>query len=146
MNATPYAVNKVPCGFSGLSATLEPGESATVYTLVGHVNDIGKINKRSKDLCSPAYILRKREEASALTRELTEDVATKTDHHYLMNIAVSPIWTIFCGADIRSCSITGRKGPLSIYTPASMGIWSGIITSFLLRRSTTHRGTAISGI
>lgn len=78
LNATPYAVNKVPCGFSGLSTQLKPGETATVYTLVGHVNDIGKINKRSKDLCSPAYILHKREEASALTRKLTEDVATKT--------------------------------------------------------------------
>lgn len=76
--ATPYPVNKVPCGFSGLSARLEPGETATVYTLVGHVNDIGKINKRSKDLCSPAYILDKRKEASALTRQLTDDVATQT--------------------------------------------------------------------
>jgi hypothetical protein len=66
--ATPYPVNKVPCGFSGLSARLEPGETATVYTLVGHVND----------LCSPAYILDKRKEASALTRQLTDDVATQT--------------------------------------------------------------------
>ncbi|MFE9274434.1 cellobiose phosphorylase [Paenibacillus glucanolyticus] len=74
----PYAVNKVPCGFSGLPAELGPGESITVYTLVGHVNDITRINKRSNDLSSPAYILSKRMEAAALTRELTDDVATNT--------------------------------------------------------------------
>ncbi|MFC3749297.1 cellobiose phosphorylase [Paenibacillus sp. GCM10012306] len=82
-----YPVNKVPCGFSGVARTLVPGSSLTVNTLIGHVSDIEKINKRSAHICRDAYISDKAEEASKLTEDLTEDIATKTS---------SPIFDAYC--------------------------------------------------
>ncbi|WP_342479622.1 cellobiose phosphorylase [Paenibacillus sp. FSL F4-0097] len=73
-----YPVNKVPCGFSGVARRLAPGSSLTLNTLVGHVNDIDKINKKAEHLCRDEYILSKSQEAAGLTEELTEDIATHT--------------------------------------------------------------------
>lgn len=73
-----YPVNKVPCGFSGASQSLAPGESLSLNTIIGHVNDIEKINAKADLLCSADYISRKREEAESLVEELTTDIATQT--------------------------------------------------------------------
>lgn len=78
MQETPYAVNKVPCGFTGLNASLAPGETVTVHTLVGHVNDVAKINRKADRICSSAYVESKHKEAAALSRSLTDDVNTAT--------------------------------------------------------------------
>ncbi|OBZ10556.1 cellobiose phosphorylase [Bacillus sp. FJAT-27264] len=82
-----YPVNKVPCGFSGVARTLAPGSSLTVNTLIGHVNDIDKINNKATDISRDAYITDKAEEAARLTEDLTEDIATKTS---------SPIFDAYC--------------------------------------------------
>ncbi|WP_019421873.1 hypothetical protein [Paenibacillus sp. OSY-SE] len=73
-----YPYNKVPCGFTGTARTLQPGQSLHIYTLIGHVNDIEKINRRAASICSDQYVLRKRQEANDLTEQLTEDIATHT--------------------------------------------------------------------
>ncbi|AJS58903.1 hypothetical protein [Paenibacillus sp. IHBB 10380] len=73
-----YPVNKVPCGFSGVEQNLAPGEHLTVNTIIGHVNDIERINAKADRLCSVDYISRKREEASSLVEGLTSDIATHT--------------------------------------------------------------------
>lgn len=73
-----YPVNKVPCGFSGVARRLAPGSNLILNTLVGHVNDIDKINKKAEQLCRDEYILSKSQEAAGLTEELTEDIATHT--------------------------------------------------------------------
>ncbi|MHA0858070.1 cellobiose phosphorylase [Paenibacillus sp. CMAA1364] len=73
-----YPVNKVPCGFSGLAKSLNPGESLSLNTIIGHVNDIERINARVDTLCSVEYISRKKEEASHLVEDLTADIATHT--------------------------------------------------------------------
>lgn len=73
-----YPVNKVPCGFSGMSRQLAPGEALILNTMIGHVNDIDKINRKSAELCRDEYITLKAQEAAGLTEELTADIATRT--------------------------------------------------------------------
>ncbi|GGH14477.1 cellobiose phosphorylase [Paenibacillus segetis] len=73
-----YPVNKVPCGFSGVARNLAPGKELIVNTLIGHVNDIDKINKKSEAVCRDEYITLKAQEAADLTEELTADIATHT--------------------------------------------------------------------
>lgn len=70
--------NKVPCGFAGKQASLADKASLSLYTLVGHVSDIAKVNKKASAIASPAFIRAKRQEANTLTEELTKDIATKT--------------------------------------------------------------------
>jgi hypothetical protein len=73
-----YPVNKVPCGFSGVEQSLAPSESLTLNTLIGHVNDIEKINSKADSICTSDYISRKVAEAGNIMEELTADIATHT--------------------------------------------------------------------
>lgn len=73
-----YPVNKVPCGFSGAARTLAPGGKLTLNTIIGHVNDIAKINRKADQLCRDEYITGKAQEAAELTENLTADIATHT--------------------------------------------------------------------
>ncbi|MGN7764715.1 cellobiose phosphorylase [Paenibacillus sp. 22594] len=82
-----YPVNKVPCGFSGTARTLAPGSRLTLNTIIGHVNDIDKINRKTAALCRDEYITSKAREAASLTDELTADIDTRT---------ASPIFDAYC--------------------------------------------------
>ncbi|QUL55439.1 cellobiose phosphorylase [Paenibacillus tritici] len=82
-----YPVNKVPCGFSGAARTLAPGASLKLNTIIGHVNDIGRINHRAAELCREEYFAAKALEAAALTEDLTADIATRTS---------SPVFDAYC--------------------------------------------------
>lgn len=73
-----YCTNKVPCGFSGLAAELAPGQSQSIYTLIGHIDGVERLNAKTSQIASPAYIARKYSEAGELTAALTGDIATKT--------------------------------------------------------------------
>lgn len=78
LRAPQYCSNKVPCGFSGMEAAADPGQSVNIYTLIGHVSSIEKINRKAEDIRTRDYIVRKRTEANALIDELTADIRTKT--------------------------------------------------------------------
>lgn len=73
-----YCTNKVPCGFSALQAELAPGESRHLYTLIGHIDSVERLNDKAASLTDPTYIAAKYAEAGKLTEELTADIATKT--------------------------------------------------------------------
>lgn len=73
-----YCTNKVPCGFSALAAELAPGESRRIYTLIGHIDSVERLNRKAAEIASPAYVARKSAEAGQLTEDLTADIATKT--------------------------------------------------------------------
>lgn len=73
-----YCTNKVPCGFTGVSAQLAPGESKQIYTLIGHFDSVERLNEKAGSISSPAYIELKQKEARELTENLTADIATKT--------------------------------------------------------------------
>ncbi|MEO3947236.1 cellobiose phosphorylase [Gorillibacterium sp. CAU 1737] len=73
-----YAYNKVPCGFTGREVKLAPGQSVNLYTLIGHVSRVEKINERAERFCNASYIRAKRAEANELVAELTNDIAMKS--------------------------------------------------------------------
>ncbi len=73
-----YCTNKVPCGFTGVAAELAPGESKLIYTLIGHMDSVERLNKKAEFISSPAYMERKQKEARELTTALTANIATKT--------------------------------------------------------------------
>lgn len=79
--------NKVPCGFAGKQAVLAPGAGLNLYTLVGHVSSVDKVNGRSRQLVSADYIRRKRVEANTLAEVLTDEIRTKTS---------SPLFDEYC--------------------------------------------------
>lgn len=82
-----YPVNKVPCGFSGVARTVSTGKGLIINTLIGHVNDIERINRKADLLCSELYVTSKAQEAADLTSELTNDIATHTS---------SPLFDAYC--------------------------------------------------
>ncbi len=71
-------VCRTPCAFSGIAATLAQGESLSLYALIGHVAGLDVIESARARLAQPAHVAAKRAEASALTRTLTDPVATVT--------------------------------------------------------------------
>lgn len=73
-----YCTNKVPCGFTGVTAELAPGESKQIYTLIGHFDSVERLNEKADSISSSAYIEQKQIEARELTENLTADIATKT--------------------------------------------------------------------
>lgn len=76
--ARQVAVCRTPCAFSGIAAALAPGESLSLYALIGHVARLDVIESARGRLAQPAYVAAKRAEAAALTRALTDPVATVT--------------------------------------------------------------------
>jgi hypothetical protein len=72
---------RTPCGFFGTSASLAPGESLQVNSIIGQISDIHIINTHRSRLMDPAYIETKRQEAATLVSALTDRVATHTSNH-----------------------------------------------------------------
>jgi len=79
LNRAPqYAYNKIPCGFTGKTIRLSPGGAVNVYTFIGHVSRVERINGQAARLTSAAYVNAKRAEANRLVEELTDDISTHT--------------------------------------------------------------------
>jgi hypothetical protein len=75
---TQYPVGKTPCGFVGQQTTLQPGESLTLYSIIGHVKQVEVINEARSRVTDALYIQQKRMQANALTQNLTDAVAIQT--------------------------------------------------------------------
>jgi hypothetical protein len=69
---------RTPCGFFGASAVLQPGETTTLYALIGHAGHAERILREKSRLAQPAYVQQKRQEARQLVDQLTDAVATHT--------------------------------------------------------------------
>ena len=69
---------RTPCGFFGASAYLKPGETTTLYALIGHAGHAERILREKRRLAQPAYVQQKRQEATQLVDQLTDVVATHT--------------------------------------------------------------------
>ncbi len=79
LRETPQVtVCRTPCGFSGASATLAPGEALTLYAIIGHVSQAAVINGERDRLAQSGAIAAKRAEAQALTQGLTDPIAAQT--------------------------------------------------------------------
>jgi hypothetical protein len=79
LRSTPQAtVCRTPCGFTGASAALAPGEAVTLYAIIGHASQAADINSQRGHLAHPAIIAAKRAEAQALIQNLTDPIAAQT--------------------------------------------------------------------
>ena len=69
--------NQLPCAFIPVEKTLAPGESVTLYALVGHAKDYDLLKKRLKDF-TPEYFSEKEKNSEKIIDDLTQEVASKT--------------------------------------------------------------------
>jgi hypothetical protein len=72
------AVGRTPCGLFGTSAVLEPTEELTIHAMIGHVVDLGQLQREKNRIVSADYLCQKRYEAQMLARKLTDMVDTRT--------------------------------------------------------------------
>ncbi len=75
---TQVTVGRTPCGFFGLEASLEPGESTTLNALIGHSSSDERLYGMAERISQTSYIREKRREANQLVRDLTDTVDTRT--------------------------------------------------------------------
>ena len=71
-------VGRSPCGFFGLEAKLEPGETSTLYALIGNTSSDERLFAMAERIGQASYVEEKRREANQLVRELTDVVDTQT--------------------------------------------------------------------
>jgi hypothetical protein len=69
---------RTPCGFFGASSVLEPGETTSLYAVIGHTDNVEHARSAQTRLSQPEYVRQKRQEANQLVEQLTDAVATHT--------------------------------------------------------------------
>ena len=70
--------NLLPCSFYGTQKSLMPGESVTLYEVIGQVDKKANLRRFMEEKRDGAYFEEKREEAESLTDELCCGITTKT--------------------------------------------------------------------
>lgn len=70
--------NNMPCGFFGKSFSLKPGESYTIYGLIGQTSSKEILNCLLEKCCAKDYFEEKYREAIELTKDVTNVIQTKT--------------------------------------------------------------------
>lgn len=70
--------NLLPCSFYGAQATLKPGETLTLYEVVGQVGSRDCLKRFLEEKRDGSYFEEKQEEAEGLIDELVDGIATKT--------------------------------------------------------------------
>ena len=70
--------NTFPCFFSGLTRRLEPGESACIFTLIGHAESDGSLDAFLTADFGPDWFAKRLARAEELARELTDRAYTRT--------------------------------------------------------------------
>ncbi|HHX12608.1 MAG TPA: cellobiose phosphorylase [Clostridiales bacterium] len=70
--------NKVPCGFTPLSFSLEPSAKTGFHTLVGFAGSVEQINDKIHSFCQKDYFADKIDRADDLVEHMLKDVRTKT--------------------------------------------------------------------
>lgn len=73
-----FPVNKVPCGFSAMTIELDSSQSKKLYTVIGHIDSVERLNTKVSSIAIPAYLEHKYKEAGELTSSLTADMTTKS--------------------------------------------------------------------
>lgn len=73
-------VGKTPCNFVGATIALEPRQSFTLYSIIGHINTIDILNRQIPHLASIEYLQSQRQAAQVLVAELTDTIAIKTSN------------------------------------------------------------------
>ncbi len=73
-----YCVNKVPCGFIPLTASVKATESVTFSAFAGFAPSIALLNRKAGVFCTEGYTDRKIKEARELVSLFTKDVWTRS--------------------------------------------------------------------
>ena len=70
--------NKVPCGFTGKTISLEENNLTSIYSYIGYMNNNGDVRKSLKRICSEDYFNSKRNDSSELIDNISKHVNTET--------------------------------------------------------------------
>lgn len=70
--------NKIPCAFAALAVTLNPGESRRLDTLIGFAPAYNSLSDYLPRFSSREWLDQKRRRASALAKELTDEISIHT--------------------------------------------------------------------
>lgn len=70
--------NLLPCSFYGVKRSLKPGESLTVYEVIGQVSKKEYLHRFLETPKTGAYFAQKKEEAETLVEELCHGIMTRT--------------------------------------------------------------------
>lgn len=87
MQGEMTTANKLPGYFTGVEWTLQVGESASLYTLLGHTSKIEAINAWAEETALAAFAESCFCESKKIVEKLTDDMATKT---------ANPIFDQYC--------------------------------------------------
>jgi hypothetical protein len=68
--------NKVPCGFTPLKVTLNPGEVSVFHSFTGFAGTPGQLNEQIVKFCKEGYLKEKEGTADELVNQLTADIRT----------------------------------------------------------------------
>ena len=70
--------NKIPCGFFGTELNLEPKDKVEIFSIIGKVNDVNRLNKQKHIIVNKQYIKEKKDENKEIITSITKKVKTKT--------------------------------------------------------------------
>ena len=70
--------NLLPCSFYGITRTLAPGGSVTLYELIGQVENKQLLKEYFAEKKDAAYFKAKKREADELAEALTDGICTRT--------------------------------------------------------------------
>lgn len=73
-----FASEKTPCAMSYARLRLRPGESRTMYVLLGHMQSVEDLNASLDTIATPEFFSTKAQQNEALITELTQPIATKS--------------------------------------------------------------------
>ncbi|MFH0732769.1 MAG: hypothetical protein V2A72_07615 [Candidatus Omnitrophota bacterium] len=68
--------NKTPCCFALVKRTLRPNEEYAVYSLIGNMDSLDKLNKNTKRIAQSSYFIKKQKENAELINTLTQGAFT----------------------------------------------------------------------
>ncbi len=73
-------VGRTPSAFCGARASLAPGQSVTIQSVIGHVGDLSVLDAHQARILAPGYAEAKHQEAIDLAQSLTAAVDTHTSN------------------------------------------------------------------
>jgi hypothetical protein len=69
---------RTPCAFFGKTLEIKPGETKTISSVFGFVDNFKLIQEHSPKILTPDYLQTKRAESQAFTMKLTDPIATRS--------------------------------------------------------------------
>ncbi|MBU4342500.1 MAG: hypothetical protein KJ902_05405 [Candidatus Omnitrophica bacterium] len=111
------AQNKLPSAMSMASVRLKKGEKAVLYSLMGHISSMDKLNSLVPRLGKPGFFTKKREENRDIVKDLQKNVFTASNEPrfdlycgqtFLDNV-IRGGYAVNCGADSHTFYAYSRK-------------------------------------